>query len=71
MAVHLLAGLLVYMALTVALAAAHIAPRMPVQLVPPTRAHGELSSIPPRSKKIILIALVEQLGYFMGIGKME
>jgi len=41
MAVHLLAGVLVYMALRVALAAAHVAPRMPVQLVPPTvmKAH--------------------------------
>ena len=35
-AVHLLACLLVYITLKVALAAAHVAPRMPVQLVPPT-----------------------------------
>ena len=36
LAIYLLAYVLVYIASRVALAAAHVAPRMPVQLVPPT-----------------------------------
>ena len=54
-AVHLLAWVLVSLALKVALAAAHVAPRMPVQLVPPTVM---------RSHRIRLNPLNSQEDYF-------
>ena len=54
-AVHLLAWVLVSLALKVTLAAAHVAPRMPVQLVPPTVM---------RSHRIRLNPTREQEDYF-------